>query len=78
MKILDPGGNTDKWMSYINELATTGEGVTKTINGGELLEIMGKMPKTGGGELDIGVRLYRANGSSKWSLRAVLTRQNKY
>ena len=76
LKVLDPDGTTDKWMSYINLLATTGEGTVKHVNGGELLEIMGKMPKTGGGELDIGVRLFRMTENSKWSLRTVLTRQH--
>ena len=76
LKVLDPDGTTDKWMSYINLLATTGEGTVKHVNGGELLEIMGKMPKTGGGELDIGVRLFRMNENSKWSLRTALTRQH--
>ncbi len=57
LKNIDPAGNPDKWAAYINKLAQTGTGTSKKIETGEVLEIMGTMPKTGGGELKIGVRL---------------------
>lgn len=75
LKVLDPKGNPDKWMQYINKLATTGEGTVRQIPTGELLEIKGIMPKTGGGNLSIGVRLFKPKGSDIWQLNTVLTRQ---
>lgn len=75
LKNLDPKGNPDKWVHFIMHLAQNGEGQITTTKIGKQIEILGKMPKTGGGELNIGVRMFKPNDSDTWSLSTIITMQ---
>lgn len=75
LKVLDAGGTLEKWGNYVTLLSQTGSGTSKLVQGGEVLEIMGQMEKTGGGILNVGVRLFKAIGNDIWRLTTILTRQ---
>ena len=75
LKTLDPGGNIDKWSAHIAKTATSGGGTARTVAAGEILEVIAPMAREGGGTLNIGVRLFRANGDDLWRLTTILTRQ---
>ena len=76
LKVLDPEGYLGKWMQKIIEMSLTGKGSVKKLPTGELMEIIEKMPKTDGtGTLNIGVRLFRKNGTDVWILNSILTGQ---
>ena len=75
LKKLDPKGNVDKWIAELNKLATSGMGTYKRLPKGTKLIIDGKMKKTGGGYIKIGVELFKKKGAKEWILTTIRTRQ---
>lgn len=75
LKRLDPKGNVDKWISEINKLATQGKGTYKELPNGTKMIIDGKMEKTGGGQIKIGVELFKKKGEKEWTVTTIRTRQ---
>jgi hypothetical protein len=69
---IDPGGNSEIWKGYMQELAS--RPVTSTTSNG-MLDIIGSFPRTGGsGSFQFGIRLSpRSDGS--FDLVTLLTKQ---
>lgn len=72
LRQIDPGGNTDVWFGYMQELA--GRDATSTLKGG-IEDIIGVFPKTGGGgTFRFGIRI-APHGDGSWDLVTLLTGQ---
>ncbi|WP_162658920.1 polymorphic toxin-type HINT domain-containing protein [Tuwongella immobilis] len=76
LKTLDPGGTREKWLKHITELAESGTGGTlKQLPTGETLELIAPMALESGGQINVGVTLFRKSGDTQWRLNTILTRQ---
>lgn len=72
LRIIDPEGNVDQWVGYIQKLAS--RPATATLKNG-IEDIIGTFPKAGGsGNFKFGIRIAPGEGGT-FDLVTLLTRQ---